>query len=133
MNLKMNAGYAAGELVKDGQVLGLGTGSTTHYFIEKVGKRVEEEELELDDFLLEAVAKKLKDNYVFTVKKQDGSTKDINIKPEVHTVNEEEVRKYGIGFDGTTHKKGFMNAVSYAFEGFYSNTITIIKIVVVCH
>lgn len=25
MNLKMNAGYAAGELVKDGQVLGLGT------------------------------------------------------------------------------------------------------------
>jgi len=43
----MNAGYAAGELVKDGQVLGLGTGSTTHYFIEKVGKRVEEEELEL--------------------------------------------------------------------------------------
>lgn len=47
MNLKMNAGYAAGELVKDGQVLGLGTGSTTHYFIEKVGKRVEEEELEL--------------------------------------------------------------------------------------
>jgi ribose 5-phosphate isomerase A len=43
----MDAGYAAGELVKDGQVLGLGTGSTTHYFIEKVGKRVEEEELEL--------------------------------------------------------------------------------------
>ena len=83
----------------------------------------------LDDFLLEAAAKKLKDNYVFTIKKQDGSTKDINIKPEVHTENEEEVRKYGIGFDGTTHKKGFMNAVSYAFEGFYSNTITIIKIV----
>lgn len=83
----------------------------------------------LDDFLLEASAKKLKDNYVFTVKKQDGSTKDINIKPEVHTEDGEEVRKYGIGFGGTTHKKGFMNAVSYAFEGFYSNTLTIIKIV----
>ncbi|MDD2644438.1 MAG: ribose 5-phosphate isomerase A, partial [Methanobacteriaceae archaeon] len=40
MNLKLNAGYAAAELVKDGQVLGLGTGSTTHYFIEKVGQRV---------------------------------------------------------------------------------------------
>ncbi len=47
MNLKLNAGYAAAELVKDGQVLGLGTGSTTHYFIEKVGQRVKEEELEL--------------------------------------------------------------------------------------
>ena len=34
---KKNAGYKAAEYVEDGMVLGLGTGSTTHYFIEKVG------------------------------------------------------------------------------------------------
>ncbi|UKI58747.1 MAG: hypothetical protein L6V81_05145 [Clostridium sp.] len=31
------------------------------------------------------------------------------LKPEVHTENGEEIRKYGIGFGGTIHKKGFMN------------------------
>lgn len=43
MNLKKNAGYKAAEYVNDGDVLGLGTGSTTHYFIEAVGKRIKEE------------------------------------------------------------------------------------------
>lgn len=43
MNLKRNAGYKAAEYVKDGDILGLGTGSTTHYFIEKVGMRIKEE------------------------------------------------------------------------------------------
>lgn len=43
MNLKKSAGYKAAEYVKDGDVLGLGTGSTTHYFIEAVGKRIQEE------------------------------------------------------------------------------------------
>ena len=40
---KKNAGYKAAEYVKDGMVLGLGTGSTTHYFIEKVGMRIRDE------------------------------------------------------------------------------------------
>ena len=40
---KKNAGYNAAEYVEDGMVLGLGTGSTTHYFIEKVGMRMAEE------------------------------------------------------------------------------------------
>ena len=40
---KKKAGYKAAEYVKDGMVLGLGTGSTTHYFIEKVGMRIKEE------------------------------------------------------------------------------------------
>ena len=40
---KKNAGYKAAEYVEDGMVLGLGTGSTTHYFIEKVGMRMAEE------------------------------------------------------------------------------------------
>lgn len=47
MNMKMEAGYAAANEVKDGQILGLGTGSTTHYFIEKVGKRVADEGIEV--------------------------------------------------------------------------------------
>lgn len=47
MNLKKDAGFKAAEEVKDGQILGLGTGSTTHYFIEKVGMRVKEEELDI--------------------------------------------------------------------------------------
>jgi len=37
MNLKKMAGYEAAQEIKDGQVVGLGTGSTTHYFIEKLG------------------------------------------------------------------------------------------------
>ncbi|SDA65723.1 ribose-5-phosphate isomerase RpiA [Methanobrevibacter millerae] len=40
---KKNAGYKAAEYVEDGMVLGLGTGSTTHYFIEKVGMKMAEE------------------------------------------------------------------------------------------
>lgn len=40
---KKNAGYKAAEYVKDGMVLGLGTGSTTHYFIEKVGMRIRDD------------------------------------------------------------------------------------------
>ena len=43
MNLKKDAGYKAAEYVKDGDILGLGTGSTTHYFIEAVGKRIANE------------------------------------------------------------------------------------------
>ena len=40
---KKNAGYRAAEYVEDGMVLGLGTGSTTHFFIEKVGMRIKDE------------------------------------------------------------------------------------------
>lgn len=45
MNLKKIAGFAAAEEIQDGQIVGLGTGSTTHYFIEKVGMRMKEEEI----------------------------------------------------------------------------------------
>ncbi|MGB9978050.1 ribose-5-phosphate isomerase RpiA [Methanobacterium sp.] len=47
MELKRNVGYAAAKLVEDGNIVGLGTGSTTLYFIEKLGKRILEEELEI--------------------------------------------------------------------------------------
>ncbi|MEA4957667.1 Ribose-5-phosphate isomerase A [bioreactor metagenome] len=47
MNLKKIAGFSAAEEIKDGQIIGLGTGSTTHYFIEKVGIRMKEEGIEV--------------------------------------------------------------------------------------
>ena len=47
MNLKKNVGYEAVEWVKDGYVVGLGTGSTTYYFIEKLAEKIKNEELEV--------------------------------------------------------------------------------------
>ncbi len=84
----------------------------------------------LDDFLLEASAKKLEDEYVFTVEKADGSIVDYNIYPEVKKDKngKEESRIYGILFSGGSHKKGFKQAVIYAFTGFYENFVTIFKI-----
>lgn len=40
MNAKQAAGYRAAELVKDGMTVGLGTGSTAYYAIEKIGEMV---------------------------------------------------------------------------------------------
>ncbi len=40
-------GYAAAQLVNDGNVVGLGTGSTTHYFIEKLGNRIKAEKMDI--------------------------------------------------------------------------------------
>ena len=84
----------------------------------------------LDDFLLEASAKKLEKNYVFTVQKTDGSIVEYNIYPDVvkDEKGKEQSRIYGIMFSGGTHKKGFGQAIIYGFEGFYENFITIFKI-----
>ena len=43
MNLKKEVAYRAAQYVEYGDILGLGTGSTTHYFIEAVGKRIADE------------------------------------------------------------------------------------------
>lgn len=40
MNAKQAAGYRAAEWVQDGMIVGLGTGSTAYYAIEKIGERV---------------------------------------------------------------------------------------------
>ncbi len=45
--LKENVGKEASKLIKDGQVVGLGTGSTTHHFIRYLGERVKDEELDI--------------------------------------------------------------------------------------
>lgn len=47
MNLKKLVGHEAAKLVNDGDVVGLGTGSTTHYFIEKLGDRMKKEEIKI--------------------------------------------------------------------------------------
>lgn len=44
---KVNAAEVAAKLVKDGQVLGIGSGSTVEYFIKLLGKRIRSEELEV--------------------------------------------------------------------------------------
>lgn len=45
--LKKQAGLKAAEYVKDGMVVGLGTGSTAYYFVEEIGRRVKEEGLQV--------------------------------------------------------------------------------------
>jgi ribose 5-phosphate isomerase A len=45
--LKQLAGHAAAKLVSDGMVCGMGTGSTAHFFIEEVGRRMREEGLRI--------------------------------------------------------------------------------------
>ena len=42
---KKNAGYYAAGLIEDGQVIGLGTGSTVFYMMEELSRRIEEEGL----------------------------------------------------------------------------------------
>ena len=81
-----------------------------------------------DDFILEATAKKLKDNYEFKVLKSNGEIVTYNLSPEVKEENGEETRVFGIVGNATEYKKGFSNAVIYAFEGTYENSMTIFKI-----
>ncbi|MDR1820405.1 MAG: ribose-5-phosphate isomerase RpiA [Methanobrevibacter sp.] len=47
MNLKKIAGFEATKEIKDGDIVGLGTGSTMEYFIEKLGERIKNEEIEI--------------------------------------------------------------------------------------
>ena len=83
----------------------------------------------LEDFILEASAKKLQKNYAFEVIKKDGSLKTYNLVPEVKKDEKgEETRVFGIMFDGTRYEKGFKNALSYAVTGTYENSKTIFRI-----
>lgn len=47
MNIKQRVGYKAAEYIKDGMVVGLGTGSTAYYMVEALGKRIKEEGLSI--------------------------------------------------------------------------------------
>jgi ribose 5-phosphate isomerase A len=46
-NLKKQVGIKAAEFVKDGMIVGLGTGSTAAFFVEELGRRVREENLQI--------------------------------------------------------------------------------------
>ncbi|OFI49754.1 ribose 5-phosphate isomerase A [Floricoccus tropicus] len=46
-NLKKQVGIEAAKFVKDGMIVGLGTGSTAKYFVEEIGRRVAEEGLNI--------------------------------------------------------------------------------------
>ena len=81
-----------------------------------------------DDFILEASAKKLRDNYEFKVLKANGETVTYNLVPEIKEVNGEETRIFGIVGNANEYQKGFKNAFIYAFEGTYENSMTIFKI-----
>ncbi len=47
MNLKQQAGIEAAKFVKDGMIVGLGTGSTAYYMVEELGRRMREEGLNI--------------------------------------------------------------------------------------
>jgi len=81
-----------------------------------------------DDFILEASAKKLQNNYVFKVLKPSGEIVEYNLVPEIKNENGEEQRIYGIVGNGVEYQKGFKEAVKYAFIGTFDNTKTIVKI-----
>lgn len=82
-----------------------------------------------DDFLLEASAKKIKDNYIIIVEKANKEIKEYNVVPNIiKQENKDDLREFGIVFEGTVHYKGFVEALKYGFTGFYDNTITIFKI-----
>jgi len=46
-NMKKNAGYLAASFVQNGMTIGLGTGTTAKYFIEKIAERIQKEQLKL--------------------------------------------------------------------------------------
>ena len=47
MNPKQLAGIEAAKFVKDGMIVGLGTGSTAYYMVEEIGRRMREEGLKI--------------------------------------------------------------------------------------
>lgn len=47
VNLKEQVGIKAAEFVKDGMIVGLGTGSTAYYFVAELGRRIKEEGLQI--------------------------------------------------------------------------------------
>lgn len=81
------------------------------------------------DFSIEVNAKEIKDKYVLTIKKSDGSIKDVEIEPLIEKIDGEEYRRFGIGFS-TQYLKGFKHALIYAIEGTIDTSVKIVDTVV---
>lgn len=82
----------------------------------------------LDDFVLEVSAKKIKEVYTFEILKEDGKTITVDVSPRVEEKDGVETRVFGLSMASTTYKKGFIEAIKYGFVGFYENFLTIFKI-----
>lgn len=76
------------------------------------------------DFTVEVNAKEPKDEYVLTVRKQDGSVIDVTMQPVVDDVDGTEYRRFGIVF-ATQYEKGFLNALIYSVEGTIDTVVKI--------
>ncbi|MEF2965283.1 ribose-5-phosphate isomerase RpiA [Paenibacillus sp. M1] len=81
MNAKQAAGYRAAEWVEDGMIVGLGTGSTAYYAIEKIGLRV---------------AEGLKIKAIATSK----ASEELAAKYDIPLIKSSEVKRLDIAIDG---------------------------------
>lgn len=71
MNLKEIVGIEAASYVKDGMVVGLGTGSTAYFMIKEVGRRVKEENLQITGVPTSFASKKQAESLGIPVKTID--------------------------------------------------------------
>ncbi|MFQ6137408.1 MAG: ribose-5-phosphate isomerase RpiA [Candidatus Hydrothermarchaeales archaeon] len=80
MNLKELSAISAVKLVEDGQILGLGTGSTMYYAIREIGRRIREEGLEILGIATSIATEKLaKENGIPLTTLQEHQGIDIDI------------------------------------------------------
>jgi len=92
MEEKKIAGIKAAEYIEDNMVLGLGTGSTAYFMIEKVGELVRQ------SFNIKAVA-------------TSQSTADLASKFKIPLVSIDEVEKIDLAIDGVDEIDGQFNAI----------------------
>ncbi|WP_018143320.1 ribose-5-phosphate isomerase RpiA [Alloscardovia criceti] len=65
--LKKAAGIEAAKLVKDGMTVGLGTGSTVRFFVDELGRRVQEEGLKFTGVTTSVRTKEQAEGYGITI------------------------------------------------------------------
>ena len=81
-NAKRACGYHAAEQVRDGMVIGIGTGSTAFFFIEKLIQRVQQENLKI-----EAIATSI-------------ASKEMALKGGIKILDEEKIEHLDLDIDG---------------------------------
>lgn len=65
--LKKAAGIKAAQLVEDGMIVGLGTGSTVRFFVDELGRRVQEEGLKFTGVTTSVRTKEQAEGYGITI------------------------------------------------------------------
>lgn len=91
--LKRLVGFKAAELVKDGMICGIGTGSTVAFFIEALGRRIKNEGLKVTGVPTSFQSRLLcRDNGIETVMPQDCADLDLavdgadEVDPELNAI-----------------------------------------------